>query len=147
MTATTRKAWTMFGLVATVVLLILAADLTTRRPHHIPAPPYADSLAGVVVRVTGKGDSADIAKVTWWQSPEGWLGLDWISTEPYRYRDSTLKGEAPIVAQADIARWRITFAKNQLTPFMAKHELLHLFARTGDHPAALFGPLESYTGR
>ena len=133
--------------VAAAGLAVLATDRYVHRAVQIPAPAYADSLAGVIVRVTGKGDSADVARVTWWQSPESWLGLDWISTEPYRYRDSTLKGEAPMVAQADLARWRITFAKNQLTPFMAKHELLHLFARTGDHPAALFGPLESYTGR
>lgn len=140
------RAILLFAGVSLGLLGLLAADRYVHRPRIIAAPPYADSLAGVVARLIGT-DSAQIAKVKWQESPERWLGLNWIATDPYRYRDSLLTGNAPAVGQADLKAFTITFAKGQVTPAITKHELTHLFLHDAGHPPAIFAKVESYTGR
>ena len=130
--------------VAAVGLAVLGTDRYVHRAVQIPAPAYADSLKGVVVRVAGYGDST--VAVTYWQSPESWLGLNWISTDAYRYRDSTLTGTGPMVGYADLSTSRITFAKGQLTVELVKHELTHLVLHVADHPADVFQRIEQYRG-
>lgn len=140
------KSLKPFLLVAGLGVAVLAVDTTIRRPTTVPAPATADSLAGVVARLTGT-DSALIRKVTWKQSRESYLGLNWISTDAYRYRDSALRGDAPIAAEADLNTWTLTFAKGQMTPLVIKHELAHLMMREAGHPPAIFAKIEAYGGR
>jgi len=116
------------------------------RPVQFAAPSYADSLAGVVVRIGGRGDSAEVARVTWWQSPEQTLG--WVKTDEYTYQGpSPWKDLTPIGGEADLKRFSLTFAKGQLSPELAKHELAHLLWHIGEHPASMFQRLEQYQGR
>lgn len=141
----TRRAVVPFAVIVALLFAALGADIWYRRPHEVPAPPYADSLKGVVVRVGGCGDSTRV--ITYWQSPDRWLGMRWISSAPYRYRDSSLTGDVPIVGEADIARRRITVAAHQMTPALVKHEMVHVLCRIDGHPAELFSRVESYHDR
>ena len=145
MTARTARGITLFAVISAILVLALVADQYRLRPRPIPAPPYADSLKGVIVRVAGYGDSTLV--VTWWQSPED--VLEWVDagdTYDYngqpRWRDRT-----PITGRADLDRNRITIAKGQLDVALAKHELSHIVLHEPNHPPALFRKIESYHGR
>lgn len=142
------RALRPFITVVAVAATMLAVDTCARRPVTIPAPPYADSLAGVIARLfPRRADSADVRRVTWRQSRESFLGLRWIPSDPYRYRDASPTGDAPIIGLADLPTFTLTFARGQLTPFTAKHELAHLLLHEPHHPAQDFARLEAYRGR
>ena len=140
----TRRAIVPFVVVGAALVTVLAADTCARRPTQIAAPPYADSLAGVIVRVAGYGDST--LAVTWWQSPEAVLA--WIDAgDTYDYQGRPARDLTPLGARADLTTNRLTFAKGQLGVALSKHELVHLILHEPNHPPVLFRKIESYHGR
>jgi len=141
------RAWYLFGGVAVLGLGVLTLDRYVHRAVQVAAPAYADSLAGVVVRVAGYGDSTLVHRVTWWQSPEQTLG--WVDAgDAYAYQGpSQWRDLTPLGAHADLKRNRITFAKGQLRPALVKHELVHILLHLDGHPSAVFQRVETYRGR
>lgn len=127
------------------IVVVLVADVYANRPHQIPAPAVADSLAGVVARVVG-GDSASVGRIKWYVAPDRMLR--WSPSDEYAYRGIRKGQMVPIVAEADIRRYRITFAEgNERDVEITKHEIAHILLRTPTHPAEPFKRLEAYRGR
>ena len=143
-----RRAVVPFVVVAALLLAALGADTWVRRPRAIPAPVTADSLAGVLARLfPGRVDSADVGRVTWRESPDSWLGINWVRGDTYAYRGKQA-AYVPLDARADLKQFRITFAKGHARdPLLVKHELGHLLLREPDHPAAIFQRIEGYRAR
>lgn len=142
-----RKPYVLFAAVTIPLLVALVLDQHRLRPRQIPTPASADSLAGVVVRVAGFGDSALVRRVTWWQSPERTLG--WFDVgEEYAYKGGPgWRDLSPIGARVDSLALTITFAKGQLVDEQIKHEIGHLALHEPHHPADLFRRIENYRGR
>jgi hypothetical protein len=141
-----KGALLLFAATAGIAGTVLVVDSYRTRPREIPAPVYADSLAGVVVRVAGSGDSTLVHRVTWWQSPDKTLG--WFKTDEYAYQGpSQWRDLTPMGAHADLQRNRITFAQGQLRPALVKHELVHILLHLDGHPSAVFQRVETYRGR
>ena len=128
----------------------------TGPPYAIPKPALADSLAGVVARLTG-GDSTQVGKIHWQQSDARSLG-----NAPAREYGMG-SGSLPVIARTSPDRSTITFATQHYLPWpdgtlpppksiaddpeMLKHELYH--AETGDmgHTSPLLAALMNYRGK
>lgn len=140
------RALPPFIAVAVIALAVLAADQYRLRPHQIEKPATADSLAGVIARVfPGRADSSDVARMEWWLSPE--RILRWVPSKEYAYRGAVTRDLAPIAAEADLARFRVTFANGQGDVELVKHEMTHLMLMQASHPEHVFKTIEEYRGR
>lgn len=143
----TRRALMIFAAVAAVCLVAMGTDRYVHRAVEVAVPSYADSLAGVVVRVVPEiaADSTDVGRVRWYVSGDRWLS--WTQGDQYDYRGGSMPSAVVTACEAVIAPMTITCATGQLTVEMAKHELAHLLWRTGLHPDSAFARIEAYRGR
>ena len=143
------KALKPFLVTSGVLLALLAGDTYVNRPRVISAPPYADSLAGVITRLFPERhvDSSRVARITWWHSPRSFLRT--TPLEDYSYRGITTRyGDlALIAAEADTSAFSITFASATMDVELTKHEMTHLLLPQLGHPATVFQRVEQYRGR
>jgi hypothetical protein len=131
-----------------IALLVVLLNLDPLRK-----PLAADSLAGVIARLTGV-DSSLVAKIRWLRDSRPYL--DQRPASDYRYQlpaGATLSPSAMVPIVANTAGLTITFATDKngeprsSDESVLKHEMLHAMTGRMDHPASLFQKVESYRGR
>jgi hypothetical protein len=132
-------------------MLALLIALLSANP--MPKPSAADSLAGVIARLTGT-DSGRVSKIRWMQDVRPYLEVR--PAQEYRYQlpagtQVSRLATVPIVALTEGRT--ITFAtdKNGMPwsndETVLKHEMVHAMTGRMDHPNDLFLKVELYHGR